>query len=196
LPGQTADDLFTGLVSRLDALDRLATLPITDEIAVQLLKRVLPDPSRRIELYDLVEGQVQELVSRINDRTRHPLAAVEAIDVIGQRNAYEAESRTVARLLATGVFHGEAVHEDLWVRWLQRLISARGRFTESQFTQVADWMRHYPAVLCLWAMGVGTILAGHEKLLARLLLEPAWKPIYGNPEPQPAIRCLNPARRV
>jgi len=75
LPGQAADDLFTGLASRLDALDRLATTPITDEIAVQRLKRALPDPRRRIELVDLAESQVQELVSRIEDRTRHPIAA-------------------------------------------------------------------------------------------------------------------------
>jgi hypothetical protein len=198
LPGRRADDLFGGLVSRLDALDRLATLPITDEIAVQRLKRALPDPRRRIELFDLVEGQVQELVSRINDRARHPLraATAETFDVIGQRDAYEVESRGVVRLMATGVFHGEAVHETWWVRWLQRLISARGRFTENPHNDVAEPMRHYPAVMCLWAMGVGTILAGHEELLARLFLEPVWKPVYGNPEPQPAVRCLNPSRRV
>lgn len=198
LPGQSADDLFTGLVSRLDALDRLATLPITDEIAVQQLKRALPDLRRRIELFDLVEGQVQELVSRINDRARHPLRAAPAatFDVIRQRDAYEAESRGVTRLLATGVFHGEAAQEPLWVRSLQRLISARDRFTENPFNDVAEPMRHYPAVMSLWAMGLGTILAGHEKLLARLLLEPAWKPVYGNPEPQPAVHCLNPSRRV
>jgi hypothetical protein len=124
------------------------------DIAVQQLKRALPDPRRRIELFDLVEGQVQELVSRINDRTRHPLTAAtpETFDVIGQRDAYEAESRGVARLLATGVFHGEAVQESLWVRSLQRLISARDRFTENPYNDVAESMRHYPAVLCLWAM--------------------------------------------
>jgi hypothetical protein len=109
-----------------------------------------------------------------------------------QRDAYEAESRGVARLLATGVFHGEAVHERWWVQWLQRLISARGRITENPYNPVAEPMRHYPAVMCLWAMGIGTILAGHEKLLARLLNEPKWKPVYGNQQPQPAVRCLNP----
>jgi hypothetical protein len=57
-------------------------------------------------------------------------------------------------------------------------------------------MRHYPAILCLWAIGVGAILAQREKLLAKLLLEPTWKPIFGDPTPQPAIRCLNPSRRV
>jgi hypothetical protein len=45
-------------------------------------------------------------------------------------------------------------------------------------------------------MGVGAILAEREKLLARLLLEPTWKPIVGARGPQPAVSCLNPFRRV
>ncbi len=199
LPGQTADDLFTGLASRLDALDRLATTPITVEIAIEQLKRALPDPRRRIELSDLVNGQVQQLVSRIEDRTRHPLGVAmhgAPVDVIGQRDAYEAESGAVARLLATGAFHGEGAQDYLWLRSLQRLMSARGSFTENPFNEVTEVMRHYPAVLCLWAMGVGAILAQRENLLAKLLLEPTWKPIFGDPTPQPAVRCLNPFRRV
>jgi ribosome maturation protein Sdo1 len=199
LPGQTADDLFTGLASRLDALDRLATTLITDEIAVQRLKRALPDPRRRIELFDLAEGQVQELVSRIEDRTRHPIAAAvlkTGMDLVAQRDAYETESASVARLLATGAFHGEDTQDFLWLRCQQRLMSARGPFTESPFNEVAEVMRHYPAVLCLWAMGVGAILAHRENLLAKLLLEPTWKPIFGDQTPQLPVRCLNPYRRV
>jgi SIR2-like domain len=192
MPGLTADDLFTGLAGRLDALDRLSTTPITVEIAVQQLKRALPDPRRRIELSDLVDSEVQRLVSRIKDRTHHSLAGMALIE---QREAYEAESGATARLLATGVFHGEERHAPLWVRSLQRLMSARDRFTGS-FNEASEAMRHYPALLCLWAMGVGAILADHEKLLARLLLEPTWKPTYGDETLRPAVRCLNPARIV
>jgi hypothetical protein len=192
MPGVTADELFTGLASRLDALDRLSAIPITVEIAVQQLKRALPDPMRRIELSDLVDGEVQRLVSRIKDRTRHPLGGMALVE---QRDAYEAESGAVARLLATGVFHGEERHAPLWLQSLRRLMSARDRFTGS-FNDASEAMRHYPAVLCLWAMGVGAILADHEKLLARLLLEPTWKPTLGDETPQPAVRSLNPARIV
>lgn len=196
MPGLAADDLFTGLAGRLNALDRLSAIPITVEIAVQRLKRALPDPGRRIELFDLVGGEVQRLVSRIMDRTRHPLDGGVPVDLFEQRGAYEEEAGVVARLLATGVFHGEETDASLWVRSLQRLMSARGRFTEGTYNGAAEAMRHYPAILCLWAMGVGAILAEREKLLARLLLEPTWKPIVGARGPQPAVSCLNPFRRV
>jgi hypothetical protein len=45
-------------------------------------------------------------------------------------------------------------------------------------------------------MGVGAILAQRENLLAKLLLEPTWKPIFGDQTPRPAVRCLNPSRMV
>jgi len=196
MPGLTADELFTGLASRLDALDRLSAIPITVEIAVQRLKRALPDPRRRIELFDLVDGEVQRLVSRIMDRTRHPLDAGVPVDMFEQRGAYEAEAGAVARLLATGVFHGEDAHARLWVRSLQRLMSARGRFTENPYNSAAEVMRHYPALLCLWAMGVGAILAERENLLAKFFLEPTWKPSFSSRGPQHAVLCLNPVRIV
>jgi hypothetical protein len=192
LIGHTADELFTGLTNRLDALDRLATIPITTAIAVEQLKRALPDPRRRVELFDLVNGQVGRLVMQIKDRTRHPLGGVPLDE---QRNAYEAESSSAARLLATGVFHGDTSQEPLWTRAIQRLMSARDPFAGS-YNAPSEAMRHYPALLCLWAMGVSAILAQHEQLLARLLLEAKWTPIFGDQTPRSPVQCLNPARIV
>ncbi len=45
-------------------------------------------------------------------------------------------------------------------------------------------------------MGISAILADREEFLARLFLEPTWKPIFGDQTPQPAVRCLNPNRIV
>ena len=193
LVGQAADELFTGLANRLDALDRLATVPITTDLAVEQLKRALPDPRRRIELFDLVDSQVQRLVSQINDRTRHPLGGMPLDE---QRNAYEAESSSAARLLATGAFHGDTSQTPVWVGALQRLMSARGPFGGSSFNEQSESMRHYPALLCLWAMGIGAILGKHEHLLARLFLDAKWTPIFGDQTAQSAVQCLNPVRIV
>jgi SIR2-like domain len=190
LGGQTADELFTGLANRLDALDRLATMPIATDIAVEQLKRAVPDPRRRVELFDLVDGQVQRLASQVKDRTRHPLGGMPLDE---QRSAYEAESSPVARLLATGVFHGDTSQAPVWTRALQRLMSARDPFVGSH-NAVSEAMRHYPALLCLWAMGVSAILAKHQQLLAMLLLEAKWIPIFGDRTPQSPVQCLNPAR--
>lgn len=185
LPGQTADDLFAGLVSRLDALDRLSVVPVSVEIAVQRLKRALPDPGRRIELFDLVDGEVQRLASAIADRARHPIGGG-GVPLDEQQAAYEAETGTLARLLATGVFYGEKQQATLWVRSLQRVMSVRRGTIAGAYSPEAEAMRHYPALLCLWAMGVSAILAGHEQYLGRLLVEPTWTPLIGRTGALPA----------
>ncbi|MEO6700541.1 MAG: SIR2 family protein [Jatrophihabitantaceae bacterium] len=71
-----ADELFTGLRDRLDALDRLASPPMSREIAVARLKRYLPDPAHRIETHDLVMDEVKRVEALIGDRERYPLAVV------------------------------------------------------------------------------------------------------------------------
>jgi hypothetical protein len=162
------------------------------ESAVQRLKRALPDPTRRVELADLVNSEVQQLATQISDTTRHPLIGVPFAD---QLTAYEKETATAASLLATGVFHDDQAHTSLWIRSLKRLMSARRPITEDHHP-VIEAMRHYPALLCLWAMGLSAVLADHENLLARFLLEPTWTRIFGPPAPQPAVHCLNPNRIV
>jgi hypothetical protein len=190
LPGQTAEDLFTGIASRLDALDRLSDPPVTGDIAVQQLKRALPDPRRRIELFDLVDGETTRVVSRITNTTRHPLGGMAFAE---QRTAYETETQTLARLLATGVFHGEETQDAFWLRILQRIMATRKPFAGS-FNNATEAMRHYPALLCLWTMGVSAVLSKREQVLARLLLDATWTPFFSKPVPQPAVQCLNPSR--
>jgi hypothetical protein len=192
LHSMTADDLFTGLLTRLEALDRLTDPPITADMAVQRLKRALPDPTRRIELTDLVNREIQWLAAQTADTTRHPLGGVPFAD---QLIGYEEETATAARLLATGVFDDDGTYDPLWIRSLQRLMSARRPFA-GPFNAETEAMRHYPALLCLWAMGISTILANREDLLARLLLEPTWTSSTGAPKQQPAVYCLPPNRIV
>ncbi|WP_327417113.1 hypothetical protein [Streptomyces sp. NBC_01233] len=44
IDGRSADEPFTDLVRRVEALDRLTATPITRDVAVVQLKRALPDP--------------------------------------------------------------------------------------------------------------------------------------------------------
>jgi hypothetical protein len=112
-----------------------------------------------------------------------------------QLTRYEADTGTLARMLATGVFHGERTQTTLWIRCLQRAISARRPFAGA-FNEQSEAMRHYPVLLCLWAMGISAILGEREDLPSRFLVEPTWTPIFGGQTPQSAVRCLNPARIV
>ncbi|WP_051971242.1 SIR2 family protein [Kitasatospora azatica] len=106
LTGLTADNLFTGLLARVEALDSLAAPAPTRELAVARLKQALPDPVRRIELHDLVDGETTRTLGRLAGRDQEPR---QACDVL-------------LHLLAVGAFHDRAgAHADLWVRTVRRL---------------------------------------------------------------------------
>ena len=104
MSGQTADELFGGVLARTEALDRLADPPISRAVAVTRLKRALPDPVRRIELYDLVDREVGAVVKRVQDQERYPLVIDPLTpEALEERIAsLRGDTDTLLHLLASG----------------------------------------------------------------------------------------------
>ncbi|WP_075738597.1 hypothetical protein [Streptomyces acidiscabies] len=92
-------------------------------MAVTRLKRALPDPIRRIELFELVD----QTTSRVLDRAAPENYPMNGNVFADSARGYRADCDTLLHLLATGVFHDDGRHDDLWVRTVQRLTPARGR---------------------------------------------------------------------
>ncbi|MFI5682087.1 hypothetical protein [Streptomyces cellulosae] len=96
-----AGAVFSGLVSRVEALDRLTTAPITRDVAVVQLKRALPDPLRRIELFDLVDQAVTQITDRATAEHK-PVSSPPGAwaDTFGSNvRGYRADSDTLLHLL-------------------------------------------------------------------------------------------------
>jgi hypothetical protein len=189
----TSDELFTGLATRLEALDTLAAAPLTRDMAVARLKRVLHDPVRRIEVTDLIMGETERIVAHVADKERFPtyLPTIVFADFDAELESMRTESDTLLHLLANGVFHDDGTHDRLWLRVLERLMGARGR-VDSTWTPALDARRQYPALLALWVAGVAAIAAGREDFLARLLSEPTWRPQFNDRTPRAAADVLRP----
>lgn len=191
IPGMTADEFFPDLVRRLEALDRLADAPVTREMAIARLKRSLPDPVRRIDLFDLFDlvdqttGQVLDCATPEN----YPLNG-EAFPESAR--GYRAGCDTLLHLLATGVFHDDGRHDELWLRTVQRLTRTR-ESVPRQYRPGLETLRHYPALLATWTMGIAAVLARREHFLARLLTEPAFRSPFNSRQPVNPARYLNPA---
>jgi hypothetical protein len=169
--GLTADELFTGLLTRLEALDRLIAPPPSRDLAVVHLKRALADPTRRIEVFDLLDTEGTRIVDAAADRERHPLNAVDDRE---QVERYRADCDTLLHLLATGVFHDDGTYDALWTRILQRLLNVRGPLPAGPVVGVMDALRHLPALLAFWVAGVAAICARRERTLGVLLRDPMW----------------------
>ncbi|MEV4451936.1 SIR2 family protein [Streptomyces mirabilis] len=189
IQGMTADELFTDLLRRLEALDHMSTPPISRDMAVVRLKRSLADPVRRIEVFDLVDHAVTQIVSN-STFERRPLGGVDYRDRLGE---YRSDSDILLHLLATGAFHDDGTHDGVWLRARDRLARIRNSFSGS-FNDALESLRHYPALLTTWAMGVSFVLARREENIARLLTQPTWIPVFGDREPEKPAVYLNPGR--
>ncbi|MEU0730647.1 SIR2 family protein [Streptomyces sp. NPDC006140] len=197
IDGKSADELFTDLVRRIEALDRLTAAPITRDVAVVQLKRDLPDPLRRIELFDLVDQAVTQIVDRSTPEHKPVLAASTTwADTFGSNvRGYRTDSDILLHLLANGVFHDDGTHDRVWRRAVERLVRLRDT-TPGTYNEYLEKLRHLPALLSTWTIGVAAILSRREELLATALYHPEWAvPNSGRRRQGPAW-YLNPIRVV
>ncbi|MFD9419491.1 SIR2 family protein [Streptomyces goshikiensis] len=195
IDGKNADELFTDLVRHVEALDRLTTAPITRDVAVVQLKRALPDPLRRIELFDLVDQAVTQITDRSTPEHKPVLvSSIPGPDTFSSNVlGYRADSDSLLHLLANGVFHDDGTHDHVWQRAVERLVRLRDT-TPNSYNEYLEKVRHLPALLATWTIGVAAILGHREELLASALDRPEWAlPHSGNVRQGPAW-YLNPIR--
>jgi hypothetical protein len=189
VPASSADDLFTGLVDRIDALDRLGEAPLTTAVAVARLKRYLPDPKRRIDLEDLVGATVESVRAKAAAQPVNAGLTYEFYErVLAERLA---DAAPALHLLAAGVVHDrERRHTHVWIDALQRLMQARTPF-EGTYQQPLDQSRSYPALLALRVAGIAALLAGADDVLLRLFREPTYRNRFLNNARIPAAHALH-----
>lgn len=188
-----ANALFRDLSSRLDALDRLSDPPLTTALAVQRLKRYLPDERRRIDLHDLIMDRVDVVVEEVRTFPQYVggdnaafIAASE--DVLDRTLAVTAP---LAMLTAVGIQHDvDGRFGDLWVRSLQRLLQAPLK-ADGTFQEKLVALRKYPALLLLRMAGVACLQFDRESLLLDLLTKPTWREQFYERKEVIAGRALN-----
>lgn len=190
-----ADDLFTGVVARVDALARLTEPPMSTAMAVERLKRVVLDPIRRVELTDLVIASVERCVSSTSAQAIHSDAWSPSLleDVLAMRLA---DALPVLHLVVEGVRHDRAQsHTELWIDALQRLMNARTAFSGT-FNAPLEAARHYPALLFLRAAGVVATVVERDNVLVELLSRPTWRAPWLSHARIPAVQALHDYRVV
>ncbi|MFE9813223.1 SIR2 family protein [Streptomyces sp. NPDC005548] len=193
IEGLSADELFTDLVRRVEALDHLSVAPITRDLAVVQLKRALADPVRRIELSDLLDRAVGQVIDGSTPERRPVLASAEeqASVFAASMAGYRADSETLLHLLANGVYHDDGTHDRLLLRTVERLVRMRD-VAPGRDNKYLETLRHLPALLATWTIGVAAILGHREELLASAVTRPDWaSPSSGHPAQAPAW-YLNP----
>jgi hypothetical protein len=180
LPSADADELFTGLVERLDALDRLSEPPLTTALAVQRLKRYLPDERRRIDLHDLYMGQVEKVAAELASFPQDARGAAWAEFGPELMGRGEALTFPLAHLASVGIEHDiDRRFNKLWIQGLQRLLNAT-QIVDGGYNEKVLALRRYPALLYVRVLGIECLRNGRDDLLLDMLTKITWRQPFGN----------------
>lgn len=162
-----ADSFFMEVEQKVTALIEMdRPHPLSPKVAVERLKKYLPDERYRIQLNDLVMQEANKIYEEF---------AIGKFLLDGPFNEekyrnriqhYESLTEILKHLIVAGCYWGEKEHEDLWVGCIQRIIipsTARSGFDE--------WikLRRYPALVLIYAGGISSIVARRYNNLAALL---------------------------
>ncbi|AKK08801.1 SIR2 family protein [Corynebacterium testudinoris] len=189
IPANDANSLFGELYENVQALERLAHPPLSTAMAVARLKRYLPDPVHRIDLYDLVMQATDDVIQKIEDQPTSGDVSFELLQKV-----YEDHFRAMdqlAALLITGIWHDDqGEHDQLWIDVLQRLVTA-GTTSLERYQEVLAGSRLVPAFIALAAVGVTTGLRGRDGLFIRAATEVEGSDQPRSLEPLPASQLLH-----
>jgi hypothetical protein len=174
----TADEFFPDLIHRLEALDALSSPPLTEEMAIARLKKLLPYRESYIEIRDIINEEIERVQQVIHRRGYvFPESEVDDKPMAYQESCIElrATSRVLVRLVATGVMlDRDRIHTELWVWAVQRLLKARS-LESGPYNQ--NWVKlsHYPALLLLRSIAMIAVTHDREDVFVRAAMEPTWR---------------------
>jgi hypothetical protein len=189
VPIADADTFFSDLADKVTSLQQLgARHPLSARVAVETLKRFLPEAHHRIRLRDLVLEEVRRVEASTADSSFPTGDPAPDYDCLLERMArYEVACETLVALLVNGSYWGGAGQHRVWVDVLERL-GTRGD-TSGGYV-VWSRLRQYPTLLALYAGGLGAIAGRDLETLAVLFGEP--KQLERGTE-TPLILALNPS---
>lgn len=171
IPIAGADAFFQEVLEKVRSLEEAGRPhPLSASVAVATLKRYLPELVDRIRLRDLVMGEVESLYALIASGALLTGQADTAEDFARRVSQNESAAEVVIALLATGAFWSEEdEQQSLWVRCVERLANPADADAGA-----GPWpsLRRYPALLALYAAGLGALANRRSNLFGALVLRP------------------------
>lgn len=164
-----ADHLFSELRQKIEALTTFdPPHPLSNELAIASVKRFLSDERYRIDLHDLVHGELNKVTASIADEKMLVSGTVpfNATEVANRATQYESISSILRDIMITGCYWGSPGTFDLWSSVLRRLMA------RPETGGVTPWinLRRYPALLLYYAAGLSAIAKDRYDVLRSLFL--------------------------
>lgn len=192
IENMTADEFFPDFVHRLESLDAMSASPLSEEMALARLKKLLPHRESYIEIRDLLGGELEKITQAVKARGQvFPIGGDGSTPAAFEKSCLELReiSRVLVRLVATGVMlDRDRIHSELWMWAVQRLLKAR---VDQTGTYHDVWVKlaHYPALLLLRAIAMIAVTYNREDVFIGAATEPTWKSLFVD-SPLPAFLAL------
>ncbi|PTU66926.1 hypothetical protein DB032_19335 [Chromobacterium sp. Panama] len=163
-----ADSFFSTVHRQVEALEEFARPhPLSTAAAVTALKRYMSEPRYQIQHADLVEGEVERVLSEIGV-DKFPAQGgpnPDAAQFNHRVKAYEAAMTTLVAMAVEAGRWADDDHQEVWVRALQKL--AAGRAQGGGHTLWLE-LERLPATLLLFAIGVPALESARYSFVQRL----------------------------
>ena len=168
IPIEDADVFFEAVQQTVESIEEFARPhPLSPELAVATLKRYLASPEHRIRLTDLIDSTLSRAASATTGEgfgVETNLPSPTAASVESRLRAYEsAYSIAIPMALAAGMW-AENEHFHVWARTLERLSTIRDLSGYSVYIET----KRYPAILLLYALGMGALVSDRFTFLGQL----------------------------
>ncbi|MCC6580153.1 MAG: SIR2 family protein [Phycisphaeraceae bacterium] len=171
IPITSADEAFSTLKEQVEALNRSASIhPMSTPVAVARIKKYLSEERYRIDLHDLVMGELERVVEETGP-DKYPVIGNYTPDQIAARiQAFEAISEALIAIAVQLSFWGNDDQKILVVKIIERLADpaepSGGCRSDLQV------LRMYPSLLVLYAAGITAIVKDNVDQLVAILSTP------------------------
>lgn len=187
----SADDFFRGLKEKVNILRRFPETNAVDiEVAIRRAKHLVAEPSGNVELRDLLISETEAFASLLATDNRFDLSSPDLSDG-SQRTRlkdYEQSAERLAKILAVGAFHLGPNSDAMSLLYpLERLAAP----LYPPGNEIWERLARYPAMLCLYNLGVAATAARNAPLLRGILTLPV-RPGVVDLGYSPVVEVLNP----
>lgn len=168
VPIDNADAFFESLLGKVVAIEDLtAESPSSVEVAVAELKRYMTAQERRIQLRDLVVGEVDSAVRSVDPSLMPVSGQFDLEGYMARIRAIEETTFRLLHILANLAFYAdEERHDKLLAEVIERLA---GRTTEGSGVVLMLKLQRYADLLALYAIGLGALASGRVEPLLSIL---------------------------
>ena len=165
--GISADDFFTELNDKLEALDAFdAPHPLSVDLAVLRAKKYVAESRYRIQLYDLLSSETSQAINPIGSFSM--TAEITAELYVERVVQYEALTLRLASILLNVAYWSEPDTVPVLLGNIERLMKLK-----TSFAGYSNWieLQIYPATLCFYAVGLSFVAVENYRGLTALLRE-------------------------